>query len=218
VVPKNDAGYDTPTAALETQLAIGWFALWPVVVNRRRVFESGSGPRMCQSTNRQPHAAYPDVCFRVVHVTIGERVSSATPASHDFEVAIGPPGSNILRRLHPRPAGAASGNASRRSRRRAGPKRGAGEALKKAIRWQEQLDSGAVASRAEISRREGLTRARVTQIMNLLQLAPAVRSVIESEQRDSRWLTERALRQIAGLTDRRRQILAFRALTQRSSA
>jgi hypothetical protein len=46
--------------------------------------------------------------------------------------------------------------------------RGAPTALKRAVEWQRQLDSGQVRSRAEIARREGLTRARVTQIMNLL--------------------------------------------------
>jgi hypothetical protein len=47
--------------------------------------------------------------------------------------------------------------------------RGAPTALKRAIEWQRQLDSGAVRSRAAIARREGLTRARVTQIMNMLR-------------------------------------------------
>jgi hypothetical protein len=33
------------------------------------------------------------------------------------------------------------------------------------------LDDGAVSSMSEIARKEGLTRARVTQIMNLLKLS-----------------------------------------------
>jgi hypothetical protein len=47
--------------------------------------------------------------------------------------------------------------------------RGAPTALKRAVEWQRQLDSGLVRSRAAIARREGLTRARVTQIMNMLR-------------------------------------------------
>jgi hypothetical protein len=35
-----------------------------------------------------------------------------------------------------------------------------------AIEWQRQLDAGEVETRAAIARREGLTRARVTQVMN----------------------------------------------------
>ena len=38
--------------------------------------------------------------------------------------------------------------------------------LARALEWQRQLDAGEVASRAEIARREGISRARVTQIMN----------------------------------------------------
>jgi hypothetical protein len=47
--------------------------------------------------------------------------------------------------------------------------RGAPTALKRAVEWQRQLDRGEVRSRAAIARREGLTRARVTQIMNMLR-------------------------------------------------
>lgn len=47
--------------------------------------------------------------------------------------------------------------------------RGAPTAQLRALEWQRQLDSGEVRSKADIARREGLTRARVTQIMNLLR-------------------------------------------------
>jgi hypothetical protein len=47
--------------------------------------------------------------------------------------------------------------------------RGAPTALKRAIEWQRQLEAGEIRSRAAIARREGLTRARVTQIMNMLR-------------------------------------------------
>jgi hypothetical protein len=43
--------------------------------------------------------------------------------------------------------------------------------LERAFEWQRQLDTGEVVSRAEIARREGISRARVTQIMNQLQPA-----------------------------------------------
>jgi CRP-like cAMP-binding protein len=44
--------------------------------------------------------------------------------------------------------------------------RGPAARLARALEWQRELDSGEVASRAEIARREGISRARVTQIMN----------------------------------------------------
>lgn len=59
-------------------------------------------------------------------------------------------------------------------RRPAGRKRtseapnGAVDALRRAQTWQAEIDGGA--SRAQIARREGLSRARVTQLMKLLDL------------------------------------------------
>jgi hypothetical protein len=43
--------------------------------------------------------------------------------------------------------------------------------LTRALDWQRQLDSGAVASRVAIARREGISRARVTQLLNRLERA-----------------------------------------------
>ena len=44
--------------------------------------------------------------------------------------------------------------------------------IHKAIGWKKMLDDGEVESLSEIAEKEGLTRARVTQIMNLLKLSP----------------------------------------------
>jgi biotin operon repressor len=41
--------------------------------------------------------------------------------------------------------------------------------LARALEWQRQLEAGEAESQAAIARREGLTRARVTQIMNRLR-------------------------------------------------
>ena len=46
--------------------------------------------------------------------------------------------------------------------------RGPAARLARALEWQRQIDAGEVASRAEIARREGISRARVTQIMSSL--------------------------------------------------
>jgi hypothetical protein len=42
--------------------------------------------------------------------------------------------------------------------------------IHKAMLWQKMLDEGSVKSLSEIAQKEGMTRARVTQIMNLLKL------------------------------------------------
>ena len=46
--------------------------------------------------------------------------------------------------------------------------------LRKAIEWRTLLTSGAVVTQAALARREGLSRARVTQILQLLRLAPEI--------------------------------------------
>jgi len=47
-----------------------------------------------------------------------------------------------------------------------------------AIHLQKLIDDGAVRDYAEIARLAGLTRARVTQIMNLTLLAPGIQEEI----------------------------------------
>jgi hypothetical protein len=44
--------------------------------------------------------------------------------------------------------------------------------IHKAVAWEKMLNGGEVESLSEIAEKEGLTRARVTQIMNLLKLPP----------------------------------------------
>jgi len=45
-------------------------------------------------------------------------------------------------------------------------------------RATSEFDNGEVKNRAELARREGITRARVTQIMDLLPLAPDIQRAI----------------------------------------
>lgn len=47
------------------------------------------------------------------------------------------------------------------------------ETLRKAIEWRRQLDAGEVPNQPAIARRDRITRARVTQIMDLFRLVPA---------------------------------------------
>jgi len=44
------------------------------------------------------------------------------------------------------------------------------ELLRKAIEWRRQLDTGEVRNQADIAHREGVTRARVAQVLGLLRL------------------------------------------------
>lgn len=67
--------------------------------------------------------------------------------------------------------------------------------------WQRQLDAGDVHHRADISHREGLSRARVTQILNLLKLHPAIKDFVGNlgPTAPERLVTERKLRKLIGL-------------------
>lgn len=54
---------------------------------------------------------------------------------------------------------------------------GAADALRLAMVWAAEIDAG-MATRASIARREGLSRARVTQLMRLLGLEGRLRTEI----------------------------------------
>lgn len=68
-----------------------------------------------------------------------------------------------------------------------------------AHRWNRLIEEGAVANYAEVARLMGLSRARVTQIMNLLYLAPDIQEEILLYQGEG-WptpdISERPMRHI----------------------
>lgn len=84
--------------------------------------------------------------------------------------------------------------------------------MKKALEWQQLLEDGVVPSRAELARREGITRARVTQIMKLLELAAEIQETILTLPAGTpeRLVTERRLRALAGMTSMEQRAV-FRA-------
>jgi hypothetical protein len=78
-----------------------------------------------------------------------------------------------------------------------------------AKKFQNQLEAGSV-NKAELARRYGMSRARVTQIMNLLKLSPEIREeILNLPDKERRFFTERRLRKIAGLSSPKKQLLAF---------
>lgn len=94
------------------------------------------------------------------------------------------------------------------------------ELLRKALEWEALIESGEAINQAEIARREGITRARVTQVMSMLRLAPEIQkhilSMPDAVRRPA--ITERALRPIAQLPQRRDQVHAFQQLVTGSGA
>ncbi len=88
-----------------------------------------------------------------------------------------------------------------------------------AIRFEELVTGGVVKNYAELARLGYVSRARVTQIVNLLQLAPKIQEEVlflpaQSSGRDS--VTERALRSLAAEPDWRMQRRMWRRLKQRA--
>jgi len=77
------------------------------------------------------------------------------------------------------------------------------ELLRKAIEWQALLESGEMISQADIARREGVTRARVTQIIGLLRLGPGIHENILSlpDTAHRPPISERMLRSLETRTD-----------------
>ena len=88
------------------------------------------------------------------------------------------------------------------------------ELLRTAHEWQALIESGEVRNQADIARREGITRARVTQIMAMLRLTPEIQEHIlampEAVGRPA--VSECAVRPIAHLADPKMQNRAFRDL------
>jgi ParB-like chromosome segregation protein Spo0J len=88
------------------------------------------------------------------------------------------------------------------------------EQLRKAQEWQRQLVAGEVTNRAAIARREGITRARVTQLMALVRLAPEIREHIlgmpKTVGRPA--ISERALRPIVRVENHKKPLERFRAV------
>jgi len=72
------------------------------------------------------------------------------------------------------------------------------ELLRRAQEWRRQLEAGEVRTQADIARKERVTRARVTQVMGMLRLAPENQEQILAMSATSGRpaLTERALRPI----------------------
>jgi hypothetical protein len=89
------------------------------------------------------------------------------------------------------------------------------EFLRKAKEWQRQLDTGEICTPADIARREGVTRARVTQVMGMLRLTPEIQEQILSMPvcKGRALISERRIRTIEAIADPRGQLREFQKIT-----
>jgi len=85
-----------------------------------------------------------------------------------------------------------------------------------ALEFQGMLKSGMVNNRSELAKRYGLSRARVTQLLNLLELAPEIQEHLFAlkDKKSVRAFSERRLRGLVQLRTHSAQVQAFHALTE----
>ena len=185
------------------------------------------GPRS-NGVNRA--SAEPEVVFRIVHVAIADGSSSAAYRDQTVEVALGPSPvfrdgdvGRLTRRVRPCQVVNAVPPSRRRRARPPKPPKPVGPPpivamFRKAIEWRLQLDAGEVPNQAAIARREGITRARVTQILGLLRLPDGIRRQISQLQDGSAptMFSEHALRAMVRIADDTKQ--QDRPRTRRATA
>jgi hypothetical protein len=176
---------------------------------------------MCRSTYRQ---AEPEVYFRIVHVAEVCHQGAPVAAYREqmVEIALetkdafknGNIGALTRRVATTRVVSAVPPGQGNPKQPRDPKTPRVVELLQKAIEWQALLDSRKMASQAEIARQEGITRARVTQVLGMLRLAPEIQGQILSMpdivRRPS--ISERMLRPIEAITNRHDQLQKFHNL------
>jgi hypothetical protein len=80
----------------------------------------------------------------------------------------------------------------------------------KAKEYSKLLEQGVVNSKAQLAKKEGITRARITQILNLLKLAPEIQSYLLSlTDAQAEYFTEKKLRPITQIKDHKTQLKKF---------
>jgi hypothetical protein len=166
----------------------------------------------------RPGWVEPEVYFRIVHLAQETPCGAPVAAYREqtVEIALGPnrafENGNIgTLRLRAPPSRVVSAMPSPDKPAKLPKTPRVVELLRKANEWKALLESGEVASQAEIALREGITRARVTQIMGMLRLAPEIREQILAMHDSSRrpQISERVLRPIGVITPYRDQLREF---------
>jgi hypothetical protein len=83
--------------------------------------------------------------------------------------------------------------------------------------WRQQMKHDAKLNKARIAAREGISRARVTQVMNLLQLPAEIQADLLKPPAplEIRSFSERSLRALVSYEDEETQTSRWRELVQK---
>ena len=178
---------------------------------------------ICARLRTSPGWLESEIYFRIVHLAIND-ISGTRTAIYEqaVEISIGPKGAfengnigALTRRVATDRVTSASlpsrGNPTL-PRKPKTPR--VVELLRKAIEWKALLESGKIATQADIACQEGITRGRVTQVLGMLRLAPEIQQQILSmpDTTHQPLITERVLRPIGTISDYNNQISAFHKL------
>lgn len=86
--------------------------------------------------------------------------------------------------------------------------------LSVALSFQRMIDNGEVRNQSHLASKMGVSRARVTQLLNLLKLAPEIQQALQDLSPDQvAQIPERKLRNLVRLTPKSRQVAAFKKIT-----
>ena len=176
---------------------------------------------ICNSMRTRPGWVEPEVWFRIVHLAQDAHCGAPVAAYREqmVEIALGGPkgafenGNIGALRLRSPPSRVISmapqGGNPKPPREPKTPR--VVELLRKATEWKDLTESGKIASQAEIARREGITRARVTQVLDLLRLAPEIQEKILTltDPLHRRPMTGRMLRPIGAIANQHDQLREF---------
>ena len=179
--------------------------IWYVLPNSQRFANCTIWLPICNRLRTHPGWVEPEVWFRVVHLAQDAQSGTRTDTYREqiVDIALGPKGAfenanigALTRRvsadwvvdaLPPLQGNLKPPKVPRTPR--------VVELLRKAIEWQILLESGEIVNKADIAQQEGITRARVPQVMGVLRLAPEnqerILSMPDGDGRPS--LTERML-------------------------
>jgi hypothetical protein len=80
------------------------------------------------------------------------------------------------------------------------------------------LTTGLVESQADLSRKEGISRARITQLLNLLKLPQEIKEYLKNinDEKQFQIFTERRMREILKIRDPKIQIARFNQMMSKA--